>query len=155
MTRGTISAGDQLPDDIELVNQRGERVRLVDHASQTLILFFFLRTHTPGCTTQACELRDNWPLLRDRGVAVFGVSPQEPEAQESFVARHDLPFDLLSDPGRTLARRFGFADDSLLGKLKGGIVRSTAIVDPGGTVRAVLRDVKPTAHFDLLRVQLG
>lgn len=151
MTSAPLDVGDQLPD-ITLPDDQGRPVRLRDHcADQTLILFFYPRDGGLLCRTQACELRDNWPLLRSAAVEVMGVNNQDEQSHAQFRERYGLPFPLLVDRDLTLARAFGFAHPRMpLYKMD----RATVIVDPGGTIRAALRNVKPTAHFDMLKLNL-
>jgi peroxiredoxin Q/BCP len=152
---GPLGVGNDLPS-VGLVNQDGSIVDLRERAAEsTLILYFYPFDGSPGCTTQACAIRDSWPLLRASGVEVYGINSADSTSHQAFRGRYGLPFDLLTDPDRQLARAFGFV--RAIPGISGGwsrVERSTVIVDPGGRIRAVLRKVKPTAHFDLLRVQL-
>jgi peroxiredoxin Q/BCP len=149
-----LAEGDLLPE-LELRDQNGQPVRFADYRGSTLILYFYPFDNGLGCKTQACSIRDNWALFRNGGVEVFGINSSSVDSHRGFHERHSLPFPLLVDDGKQLARHFGFVHDrSLLGKDFASVERSTVIVDPDGTIRAVLRKVKPHAHFDMLRVEL-
>jgi peroxiredoxin Q/BCP len=149
-----LQVGDEFPD-LDMLDERGQVVNVRRVADQsTVILFFYPRDNGLRCRTQACALRDSWPLLRSEGVEVFGVNHQSAESHRQFRDRYGLPFPLLVDRDMHLARAFGFTREWLPPGVS-PIERSTAIIDPGGTIRGILRRVKPGAHFDILRADLG
>lgn len=153
-TDSVLQVGDEIPD-LVLEDERGAQVRLRERATEsTLILFFYPKDEGLRCRTQACALRESWPLLRSEGVEVFGVNPASAASHQRFRERFGLPFPLLVDSDLALARAFGFARP-WAGTGLYPVERSTVIVDPGGTVRVILRNVKPSSHFDVLRVNLG
>jgi peroxiredoxin Q/BCP len=123
---------------------------------KTLIVFFYPYDNSPGCVTQSCAIRDNWPLLQSENIDVVGVNSGSASSHANFRGKYGLPFALLVDRDHELAHAFGFVHR--LPGLSGTpsrVERSTVIIDPGGTIRAVLRKVKPDAHFEMLRVNLG
>lgn len=153
-TMDHVAVGDQLPD-VQLLDERGTPVDLrAAAADRTLILFFYPKDNGVFCRTQACALRDSWPLLRAASIAVYGINGASAQSHARFRDRHDLPFPLLVDEDLQLARRFGFVRDWIPGSSTRAVERSTVIVDPGGTVRTILRNVRASSHFDMLRVDL-
>jgi peroxiredoxin Q/BCP len=151
---GPLEVGDLLPR-IEMLDEQHNVVDLRAIAeTSTLILFFYPRDNGLRCRTQACALRDSWPLLRSEGIEVFGINHQGAESHQKFRERYGLPFPLLVDRDLLLARAFGFVNDWMPPGVS-PIERSTVLVDPGGAIRAILRRVKPNAHFDILRTNLG
>lgn len=156
MTTATIAPGQQVPD-ITLTADDGTQVRLRDLEGRTVVLYFYPKDDTPGCTTQACDLRDNWAELELRDdVVVFGISPDSRESHARFRAKHGLPFQLLVDEGHELAESFEiWREKQNYGKTYFGIERSTVIVGPDGTVRTIKRRVKPADHVAWLREELA
>lgn len=149
-----LQVGDELPR-IDLLDEQGQVVDLrAISRENTVILFFYPRDNGIRCRTQACAIRDSWPLLRSEGIEVFGVNHQSAESHQRFRDRYGLPFPLLVDRDLHLARAFGFVN-SWMPPGVSPLERSTVIIDPGGTIRAILPKVKPTAHFDILRANLG
>ncbi|SEH10634.1 thioredoxin-dependent thiol peroxidase [Thermoleophilum album] len=147
--------GDTAPD-FELLDHRGEPVRLSDFRGQRVVLYFYPRAHTPGCTTQACGVRDNYDRYREAGVVVLGVSPDPPSRLASFAAKHDLPFTLLADPDHEVAERYGvWVEKKMYGRTSFGVERSTFIIGPDGRVEHVLRKVRPAEHDQRVLELLG
>ncbi|MCZ7525742.1 MAG: thioredoxin-dependent thiol peroxidase [Acidimicrobiia bacterium] len=138
-----LTVGDQAPD-FALTDQRGETVRLKDFRGRKLVVYFYPRANTPGCTTQSCELRDAEPDLAGLGAAVVGISPDGPEAQKRFDDKYGLGFPLLSDTDHTVAEAWGvWGQKKLYGKTFLGIVRSAFVVDEKGKVAATFYKVSP------------
>lgn len=149
-----LAPGDMLPA-IVLPDENGMPVDLRAVAAQnTVILFFYPRDNGIRCRTQACAMRDSWPLLRSEGIVVFGVNHMDAASHQRFRDKHGLPFRLLVDQQLELSKAFGFIN-SWVPPGVSPIERSTAIIDPGGRVRASLKRVRPSTHFDLLRADLG
>ena len=145
-----VEEGRPAPD-FRLESDEGETVSLGDFEGRPLVLYFYPKDDTPGCTTQACGIRDAWGELQATGAAILGVSADDVESHRKFREKHSLPFPLLSDPDRELIDAFGFwKEKSYMGKTYMGIERSTVIVDADGNVKKVLRNVKPAEHVDLL-----
>jgi peroxiredoxin Q/BCP len=156
MTTATVAPGQQVPD-LTLSDQDGAPVRLRDLAGKHVVLYFYPKDDTPGCTVQACDLRDNWGVFAARDdVEVFGVSPDSPESHQRFREKHELPFRLLVDDGHELADTFEiWREKKNYGKTYWGVERSTVLIDPDGTVRTIKRRVKPADHVSWLREELG
>ena len=142
---GTVAPDFTLPSD------SGENITLSALRGRTVVLYFYPRDDTPGCTTQACGIRDAWGELQATGAAILGVSADDVDSHKKFREKYSLPFPLLSDPDRELIDAFGFwKEKSYMGKTYMGIERSTVIVDADGNVKKVFRNVKPAEHVDLL-----
>jgi peroxiredoxin Q/BCP len=129
-------------------------VSLQDLAGQSYVLYFYPKDDTPGCTTQACALRDGWAGLSGKA-AVFGVSTDPLKSHRKFIQKYSLPFPLLSDEDKTLAEAYGvWVEKSLYGKTYMGTERTTFVIGPDGTLKAVLPKVKPADHLDQLLAAL-
>ncbi len=127
----TLGPGDAAPD-FELVNQRGEPVRMADFEGRNLVLFFYPKDDTPVCTQEACMFRDNYDAMQGASAAVLGVSSDSPESHQRFASKHGFPFDLLTDADGALRKAFGVP--KTLGVLPG---RVTFVIDKGGVIRHV------------------
>ena len=120
-------------------------------AGQRYVLYFYPKDDTPGCTTQACSLRDNWSRVTDTGIQLFGVSPDSVKSHVRFRDKYRLPYRLLSDEGHAVAEAFGvWIEKSFAGRTYHGNERTTFVIGPDGRVEAVLPRVKPDEHVDLL-----
>jgi peroxiredoxin Q/BCP len=124
-----LKAGDKAPD-FALPDQNGELVRLSDYRGRKLLVYFYPKASTPGCTTQACSIRDAGGELSGLGTAALGISPDRPQAQQKFDARHGLGFPLLSDPDHETAAAYGvWGEKKMYGKSFLGILRSSFLID--------------------------
>ena len=142
--------GDVAPE-VALPDETGTIHRLADQRGRWTILYFYPKDDTPGCTAQACSLRDNFERVMDTGVEVFGVSPDSVKSHVAFRAKYDLPYRLLADPGHEVADRFDvWVTKEARGRTYMGIERSSFIIGPDGKVEHVLERVKPMEHVDLL-----
>jgi peroxiredoxin Q/BCP len=149
-----MNQGDKAPD-FELQNQDGETVRLSDHAGQTVVLYFYPRASTPGCTTQACGIRDRRADYAAAAVTVIGVSPDEPAALRKFADEHSLDFTLVGDPDHSIAEAYGvWVEKSMYGKKYMGIQRATFIIGPDGKLAKVFPKVTPKSHDDVVLAAL-
>ncbi len=145
-----IDVGDKAPD-FALQNQDGETVKLSDFAGKTVVLYFYPKADTPGCTTQACGIRDRSGEYEAAGAVVLGVSPDEPKALKKFADKYDLPFTLLSDEGHKLADAYGvWAEKSMYGRTYWGNLRATFVIDGGGKITHVFPKVSPKTHDDVV-----
>ncbi len=144
-----IEVGKAAPP-FTLPDQTGAEVSLADFRGQDVVVYFYPRDDTPGCTKEACGFRDSWSELRKRGVVVLGVSPDKPASHEKFRAKYQLPFTLLADPEkRTLAAYGAWGEKVLYGKKTTGVIRSTVWVGPDGKVKRHWPKVaKAEAHPD-------
>lgn len=140
--------GDLAPD-FTLPDQDGEPVRLSDFRGKTVILYFYPRDDTPGCTKQACELRDRHAEVERADAVVLGVSPDSAKSHTKFRAKYDLPFTLLSDPDHAVAEAYGvWKPKKLYGIVRLGIERSTFVIGPDGVIVRALRRVRAAGHAE-------
>jgi thioredoxin-dependent peroxiredoxin len=141
-----VEEGSPAPD-FELRSDTGETVRLSSLRGKPVVLYFYPKDHTSGCTTQACGIRDAWSEFERAGAVVLGVSPDDVASHESFRTDYELPFTLLSDPDHEVAEAYGvWTEKSRYGRTYMGIARSTFVIGPDGTVKDVFRKVKPAEH---------
>ena len=133
----------------------GETISLASLKGRPVVLYFYPKDDTPGCTKQACALRDGWSSIQKKA-HVFGVSIDSVKSHEKFIKKHALPFPLLADEDKKLVEAYGvWVEKSMYGKKYMGTERSTFIIDAKGNLKAVLRKVKPEEHFDLVLAELG
>ena len=142
----TIDVGDRLPN-FTLPDETGADVALTEFAGSRLIMFFYPKAMTPGCTAEACDFRDNYRAFFDAGLAVVGVSPDPPPANSRFKDKEGLNFPLLSDQDHRLAARLGaWGIKKNYGKEYEGLIRSTFVVGPDGVLEAAYRNVRAKGH---------
>ncbi|HWE07744.1 MAG TPA: thioredoxin-dependent thiol peroxidase [Solirubrobacteraceae bacterium] len=150
-----IEPGQPAPD-FELPDQNGERVRLSDLRGKTVVLFFYPKADTPGCTTQACGVRDHRSDYEQAGAVVYGISPDPVKAISKFDQKYDLSFPLLADEGHEVAERYGvWVQKSMYGRTYMGNERTTFVISPDGTVTDILHKVKPAEHDELVLAAIG
>jgi peroxiredoxin Q/BCP len=136
-----------LAPDVELTSDGGETVRLSDLRGRPVVLYFYPKDDTPGCTTEACEFRDAYDVFRERGAEVIGVSPDDETSHRKFKGKHGLPFTLLADPEHTAAEAYGvWVEKRMYGRTYMGIQRSTFVIDADGRVARAMRGIKPAGH---------
>ena len=139
-----------------LSDQRGRQVSLSDFAGRNLIIFFYPAAMTPGCTKEACDFRDSLARLQQAGYDVVGISPDKPEKLAKFVDKESLTYPLLSDSDRSVMDAYGaYGEKTLYGKKVTGVIRSTIVVSPDGTVALPKYNVKATGHVASLSKALG
>jgi peroxiredoxin Q/BCP len=145
-----LAEGDKAPD-FTLLDQHGEQVKLSRLRGETVVVYFYPRADTPGCTTQACGIRDRGDEYAAAGARVIGISPDEVAAIDKFAGKFDLGFTLLADPDHAVAEKYGaWGEKSMYGKKYMGVLRSTFIVDPKGKVAKIFPKVQPKKHDDLV-----
>jgi peroxiredoxin Q/BCP len=150
-----LEPGQEAPD-FKLRDQDGEELTLSDLRGETVVVYFYPRAETPGCTTQACGVRDRSADYAAAGARVIGISPDEPDALRSFADNQGLEFTLLSDPDHAVAEAYGaWGEKSMYGRKYMGILRNTYVVDADGKVAAVLPKVQPKKHDALVLGALG
>ncbi|MBY0440707.1 MAG: thioredoxin-dependent thiol peroxidase [Mycobacteriaceae bacterium] len=150
-----LAAGDQAPA-FSLSDADGNIVSLADYRGRQLIVYFYPAASTPGCTKQACDFRDNLAELNEAGLDVVGISPDSPAKLAKFRDTEGLTFPLLSDPDRTVLTAWGaYGEKKMYGKSVQGVIRSTFLVDPNGTVTLAQYNVKATGHVAKLRRDLS
>jgi peroxiredoxin Q/BCP len=154
MTESRLSIGDQAPD-FTLRDQDGNPVSLSDFAGSNVIVYFYPAAMTPGCTTEACDFRDNIGSLESSGFTVLGISKDSPAKLKEFQERDGLNFPLLSDEDLAVHHAYGaYGEKSLYGKTVTGVLRSTFVIAPGGLIALALYNVKATGHVASLRKRL-
>ena len=156
MTDSTrLTAGDAAPD-FTLTDQDGTSVALADYRGQKVVVYFYPAAMTPGCTTQACDFRDNLASLAQAGYQVLGLSKDTQAKLAKFAENDHLTFPLLSDEDLTVHRAYGaWGEKNLYGKIVTGVLRSTFVLDEAGIVTLALYIVKATGHVASLRKKLG
>ena len=143
-----VEEGKPAPD-FELTNDAGDRVRLSELRGKPVVLYFYPKDDTPGCTTQACGLRDVYGELERRGAIVLGVSPDDEASHVKFKTKYELPFTLLADRDHKVAEDYEvWKERTNYGKTYMGVERSTFLIDSEGNVAKVMRKVKPDTHAD-------
>ena len=143
-----MNIGDKAPEILGK-DENGKEIRLSDFKGQKLVLYFYPKDNTSGCTAEACSLRDNYKELRRRGYAVVGVSVQDGESHKKFIAKHELPFPLIADTEQQLVQQFGvWAEKSMYGRKYMGTVRTTFIINEEGIVEQVFqsKQIKTKTH---------
>jgi len=156
MTTATrLEAGAPAPD-FRLSDSTGAQHSLEDYRGRKVVLYFYPAAMTPGCTTEACDFRDNLNSLRSAGYQVIGVSKDEPAANAEFAEQENLNFPLLSDQDLSVHQAYGaYGEKSLYGKTVTGVIRSTFVIDEDGRVQVPLYNVKASGHVASLRKKLG
>ncbi|MCS6993914.1 MAG: thioredoxin-dependent thiol peroxidase [Anaerolineales bacterium] len=140
-TPGTPAPDFALPDETGAVR------RLADFRGQTIVLYFYPKDDTPGCTTEACNFRDDYSAYQEAGVTILGVSPDSPKSHARFKEKFQLPFSLLADEDHRVCEAYGvWGQKKFMGKDYMGVLRTTFIIDPEGRVKKVFENVKPAEH---------
>ena len=151
----SVKVGDLAPG-FTLKNQDDKDVSLGSFSGKKVVVYFYPAASTPGCTTQACEIRDNINSLKSAGYTVLGISPDLPGKLKKFKDKEGLNFDLLSDPENTIQQAYGaYGEKSMYGKTYMGTIRSTFVVDEAGKLSHVFYNVKAKGHIEMLRNELG
>jgi peroxiredoxin Q/BCP len=141
-----LKAGDKAPD-FSGTGQNGNIIRLSDYRGKKLVLYFYPRDNTPGCTAEACSLRDSYPELQAAGYSILGISPDSEKSHANFAAKYNLPFPLIADTGKTIAQAYGvWAEKKLYGKTYMGILRTTFKIDENGIIEDVITKVNTKSH---------
>jgi len=150
-----LQAGDMAPD-FELTSDAGEKVRLSDLRGKKVVLYFYPKDMTSGCTTQACGFRDEYPVIEDRNAVVLGVSPDSVESHQKFKSKYDLPFTLLVDEDHAVAEAYGvWGEKSMYGRKYMGIVRSHFVIDEEGRLLDLHVKVSPKKSVEEAVAALG
>ncbi len=155
MAQPRLEAGTPAPA-FTLADKDGASVSLSDYTGTKVVLYFYPAASTPGCTTQACDFRDNLASLQAAGYVVLGVSKDKADALQKFAADEHLTFPLLSDPELAVHHAYGtYGEKSMYGKTVMGVIRSTFVIDERGVIEHALYNVKATGHVASLRKKLG
>ena len=141
-----LHEGESAPD-FTLTSDSGEEVTLSALKGKPVVLYFYPKDDTPGCTTEACEFRDAYDRFREQGVEILGVSPDTEASHRKFKSKYELPFTLLADPDHQTAEAYGvWKEKHYYGKTYHGVERSTFIVDADGKVARAMRGIRPAGH---------
>jgi peroxiredoxin Q/BCP len=147
--------GSKAPD-FNLADQTGKKHTLADYAGQWVLLYFYPKDDTPGCTTEACALRDNLPQFKKLSCIVLGVSTDTEKSHAKFVKKYDLPFTLLADTDKTLVEAYGvWGKKKFMGREYLGTKRISFLIDPQGRIAKVYEEVKPAVHADEVLADLA
>jgi len=143
-----LKEGDKAPL-FTAINQDGKKVALADYKGKKIVLFFYPEDDTPTCTIQACNLRDNYPLLKKEGFEVLGVSPDTPAKHKKFETKYSLPFILIADPGHTIIDKYGvWGMKKLYGREYMGLHRTTFLIDERGVIKKIFQRPKNKQHAE-------
>lgn len=144
----TLKAGDQAPN-FKAVDQDGKSHTIADYKGKKLVVFFYPKASTPGCTAEACNLRDNWSTFQKEGYEILGVSADSQKRQTNFKNKYELPFPLLADEDKTVIEAFGvWGPKKFMGKEYEGIHRTSFVIDEEGKIQEVIQKVKTKAHAE-------
>ncbi len=142
----TLQAGDKAPV-FEGVDQDGNTIRLKDFSGKKVVLYFYPKDNTPGCTKQACDLRDNYTALLKAGYVVIGVSTDSAKSHKKFIEKFELPFPLIADEDKSIHEKYGvWGEKSMYGKTFMGTLRTTFIIDEKGKIEEIISKVKTDEH---------
>lgn len=143
-----LKEGEQAPD-FKAKDQTGTEVQLADFKGKKLVLYFYPKDDTPSCTNQACNLRDNYALLKKKGYVIIGVSADEEKKHVKFAKKYDLPFQLLADTGKTIIHAYDvWGEKQFMGRIFDGILRTTFVIDEKGRIEKIIRNVKTKNHTE-------
>ncbi len=147
-----LKEGDKAPDFcLKGIDEKGEEKEfcLKDFLGKKVVLYFYPKDNTPGCTQEACDFRDNIARVKDKGAVVLGVSPDSINSHKKFFEKYGLNFPLLSDPDKKIAESYGaYGEKKMYGKVTKGIIRSTFIIDEEGKIKKAFYNVKVKGHVD-------
>lgn len=149
----TLKAGDKAPE-IQAIDQDGKPISLADYKGKKVILYFYPKDNTPGCTDEACSLRDGYPELLKQGFDVIGVSADSATSHLGFIKKHNLPFRLIADPEKKVIKAYGaWGEKKMYGKSYEGIIRTTFVIGTDGKIENIIEKVKTKDHAN--QVLLG
>lgn len=141
-----IEIGDKAPD-FKGLNQDGKEVKLSDFLGKNLILYFYPKDSTPGCTAEACDLRDNYQMWQSKSYEILGVSPDSQKSHQKFIEKYNLPFDLISDTEKEILIAYNaWGEKSMYGKKYMGVLRKTYVINSKGIIENIFEKVKPKEH---------
>lgn len=144
----TLKAGDKAPD-FKAEDQDGNEIKLSDYKGKKLVLFFYPKASTPGCTAEACNLSDNYELMQKKGYEILGVSADSKKKQQNFKNKYNFPYPLLADEDKSVINAYGvWGPKKFMGKQYDGIHRTTFIIDENAKIQEVIQKVKTKAHAE-------
>ena len=151
----TLTEGNLAPD-FSSKDQDGNLIRLSDLKGGKIILYFYPKDDTPGCTAEACSLRDNYSLLKEKGYHIIGVSPDKAGSHHKFIDKYKLPFPLISDSDKVIVNKYGvWGPKKLFGKAYDGIIRTTFVIDENGVIEKIITKVDATNLDSQIVEELG
>ena len=151
----SLLKGGTVAPNFTAKNQHGEDVSLTDFKGKKVILYFYPKDDTPGCTAESCNLRDNYDALIEKGFEVIGVSPDSEESHTNFMSKYELPFTLISDPDKKVLNTYGaWGEKKMYGKTYEGVLRTTYVIDEDGKIIKVLPKVKTKEHSEQILKEL-
>jgi peroxiredoxin Q/BCP len=143
-----VNINDKAPE-FTLPDQNGKEISLKDFRGKYVVLYFYPRADTPGCTVEACEFRDSYRKIQNSGAVILGISPDQPRAQKKFEEKYSLPFTLLGDADKKVGNAFGVIQEkNMYGKKVMGVARTTFIIGPDGKIKHIFQKVKPEGHAE-------
>lgn len=149
-----LKAGEKAPE-FELMDNIGEKHKRSDYEGQSIVIYFYPKDDTPGCTKEACSFRDSYSDFRDAGVEIIGISPDNEKSHSKFKQKYELPFILLSDPDHKVCEAFGvWGLKKYMGREYEGVYRTTFIIGPDGFIKRVFENVKPADHSQEVLAEL-
>ncbi len=141
-----LSIGDKAPE-FKGIDNLGNNIELSDFKGKKLILYFYPKDNTPGCTSEACNLRDNYNMWIDKGYDVIGVSPDSEDSHQKFIGKFDLPFKLITDPDKVIIKQYGaWGLKKMYGREYEGLLRTTFVIDENGIISDIFTKVKTKDH---------
>lgn len=150
-----LTVGDKAPA-INAINQHGDKVSLDDFKGKKVILYFYPKDNTPGCTTEACNFRDNYQSLQAEGFEVIGVSTDSAESHQKFISKYDLPFTLLADEDKKIVQDYGvWVEKNMYGRKYMGTARTTFIIDENGIIKHIIKKVNNANATQQVRELVG
>ncbi len=145
-----LKVGDAAPD-FSAINEKNETVQLSDFKGKKLVIYFYPKDDTPGCTAQACSLRDGYPMFKSKGYEILGVSPDSAKKHVKFIEKYDLPFSLLADESHAVAEAYGvWGQKKFMGRTYDGIHRTTFVIDENGAIEQIIEKVDTAGHTEQL-----
>ena len=142
-----LKIGDKAPE-FESINQKGDKIKLSNYLGEKVVLYFYPRDNTPGCTSQACNLKDNFNSLKKNGYTILGVSKDSAKSHQKFINKFNLPFDLIADEDQSVHKKYGtWVEKSMYGRTYMGTARWTFLIDKNGNIENIIQKVKTKDHF--------
>ena len=141
-----LNIGDKAPE-FESKDQNGKTVKLSDYKGKKVILYFYPKDNTPGCTAQSCNLRDNYSQLQQQGYEVIGISTDSEKSHQNFISKYELPFTLIADTDKQIVEQYGvWQEKSMYGRKYMGTMRYTFVIDENGSIQDIITKVKTSDH---------
>ncbi|MFP4663454.1 MAG: thioredoxin-dependent thiol peroxidase [Bacteroidales bacterium] len=155
MTKKTLAPGDKAPD-FTGIDQNNNKISLSDYRGKKLILYFYPKDNTPGCTSEACDMRDNYDMWLNKGYAVVGVSKDSLASHKKFADKYNLPFPLIADEDKNIIKDYGvWGEKNMFGKKTEGTKRTTFVIDENGIIQEVFTKVKSKDHTNQILEKLN